>query len=98
MLEQENALATWALPQPPDALAEMPAEPLPDHRLAYLDYEGPVSGNRGAVRRWDQGTYQLEHRTEAAWAVVLQGQRLHGHVKLERRSGEAAGWWFVRLA
>ena len=42
MLEQENALATWALPQPPDT-AEMPAEPLPDHRLAYLDYEGPIS-------------------------------------------------------
>ena len=26
-------------------------EPLPDHRSLYLDYEGPVSGGRGYVRR-----------------------------------------------
>lgn len=31
-------------------------EPLPDHRREYLDYEGPVSGNRGVVRRIQSGT------------------------------------------
>jgi hypothetical protein len=33
-----------------------PLERLPDHRPLYLDYEGPVSGNRGSVRREAAGT------------------------------------------
>ena len=32
---------------------------LADHRREYLDYEGPVSGNRGTVRRVATGTYEL---------------------------------------
>ena len=37
---------------------------LADHRLAYLDYEGPISGGRGEVERCDQGTYQILHQDE----------------------------------
>lgn len=33
------------------AVHDFPAERLPDHRAAYLDYEGPVSNNRGRVTR-----------------------------------------------
>lgn len=32
------------------------ARRLPDHRSQYLDYEGPISGNRGEVRRLLAGT------------------------------------------
>src|SRR5262245_56825245 len=42
-------------------LAQMPAEEMAvaatrnfDHRLVYLDYEGPISGDRGRVRRVDR--------------------------------------------
>jgi len=31
-------------------------EPIADHRAAYLDYEGPISGNRGRVTRVESGT------------------------------------------
>ena len=31
---------------------------LPDHRTIYLDYEGPISGNRGRVRQVAKGTYE----------------------------------------
>ena len=31
--------------------------PLADHRRAYLDYEGEVSGGRGSVRRVEAGTW-----------------------------------------
>jgi hypothetical protein len=34
----------------------LPAQRLPDHRHAYLDYEGPVSGDRGTVARVLSGT------------------------------------------
>lgn len=32
---------------------------LPDHRRQYLEYEGPVSGGRGEVRRVATGTIEL---------------------------------------
>jgi hypothetical protein len=31
---------------------------LDDHRREYLDYEGPISGDRGFVRRVQGGTYK----------------------------------------
>ena len=59
MLESDGVLRTWrlaALPQtPPDS---MEAEELADHRLAYLEYEGPVGGERGTVSRVDAGTFE----------------------------------------
>lgn len=59
MLENGQVLATWALAEPPDAGHAIAAQPLPDHRPAYLDYEGPISGNRGHVTRWDRGEYEI---------------------------------------
>jgi hypothetical protein len=41
---------TWP-PLPGDVWEEMP-----EHRRDYLEYEGPVSGHRGDVRRIDAGT------------------------------------------
>ena len=43
MLETGGTLKTWSISQPPLNGVEMDAEALPDHRLAYLDYEGPIS-------------------------------------------------------
>src|SRR5262249_60311740 len=57
MLEKQAALRTWRLARPPDAAGSIHAEELPDHRQAYLDYEGPVSGDRGAVRRLARGEF-----------------------------------------
>lgn len=45
-----SSLATWRSPrwplEPGDLLVRAP-----DHRSVYLTYEGPVSGDRGTVRR-----------------------------------------------
>jgi hypothetical protein len=92
MLETGPALATWALPVPPDATDAIVAEALPDHRLAYLDYEGVISGERGVVTRWDQGTYQLLRRSETELAVTLAGAKLVGEASLTRLP-EAPGRW-----
>ena len=88
MLEQGGVLLTWALSEPPQAARNVPAEALSDHRLAYLDYEGPISGGRGSVTRWDQGTYELEHRSDDELAVVLAGRRLAGRATLSRPPGQ----------
>ena len=59
MLESGGILRTWALAALPAAGEPITAEQLPDHRLHYLDYEGPLSGNRGSVTRWDHGSFEL---------------------------------------
>jgi hypothetical protein len=52
-------LRTWRSPRWP--ITEPTAlEELPDHRQAYLTYQGPVSQNRGQVRRAAGGTCAVE--------------------------------------
>jgi hypothetical protein len=92
MLEMGDVLKTWSLPEPPAAGLEIDAEVLGDHRPAYLDYEGPVSGGRGSVARWDRGTYEVECQSESELTVRLSGEKLIGLVSL-RRSPDAQKRW-----
>ncbi|MDX1963061.1 MAG: hypothetical protein SFX18_07900 [Pirellulales bacterium] len=51
----------------------IPARRLPDHRTLYLDYEGPISGDRGNVRRIAAGEYRLsdsESEDTADWISI----------------------------
>jgi len=96
MLEQGDLLITWACDSPPRLDATTGADKLPDHRHAYLDYEGPVSGNRGAVSRWDAGHYTLLRSTLDQWIVQLSGQRLDGQLTMTR--GDDDPRWSVRYA
>jgi len=75
-------LKTWALPQPPEVGVEMACDPLPDHRLAYLDYEGPIAGERGSVTRWDHGTCCIIEQSDTQWIVEFRGEKLLGRVTL----------------
>lgn len=59
MLETGSILRTWRLAEPPRPGSVITAEATFDHRLHYLDYEGPVSGDRGTVTRWLAGTYEI---------------------------------------
>ena len=65
MLEHSGVLQTWRLLQAPQAGEWISAERLPDHRLHYLDFEGPVSGNRGHVHRTVAGEFQTPTTAEA---------------------------------
>jgi hypothetical protein len=87
MLEEEGTLKTWALPQPPQLGLEIEAQPLADHRLSYLDYEGPISGGRGSVTRWDAGTFSTKYRTETEWAILLAGKQFCGMVIISDTKG-----------
>jgi hypothetical protein len=95
MLEQGDSLRTWRLAQPPDAAGSIAAEALPDHRLAYLDYEGPVSSDRGKVERWDAGTYEIVESIADYLVVRLSGRKLVGLAALECVNGTP--WKFRRL-
>jgi len=93
MIEQGTSLRTWRLARSPDVSAPIDAEAIVDHRLAYLDYEGPVSGGRGEVRRWDRGECEIIESTATRLAVRLSGERLRGVASLER-SAEGSTWCF----
>ncbi len=97
MLERGKVLRTWRLAQAPtDMLEPIAATPLPDHRLFYLSYEGPVSGDRGVVSGWDSGTYRLVSEAMDGTKIVveLDGNRLSGVAALEQTdSGEWTLSW-----
>jgi hypothetical protein len=95
MLEAGEVLWAWRLPAPPAPGAELVAERTFDHRRLYLDYEGPVSGGRGAVARWDHGTFEWVEKGEGALTVNLSGARVRGVLRLEQGEGPT---WRVALA
>ncbi|MGH7139665.1 MAG: DNA polymerase ligase N-terminal domain-containing protein [Pirellulales bacterium] len=88
MLEADGVLRTWALDAEPVGRLTCGAEPLADHRLAYLDYEGEVSEGRGTVARFDSGTYRLRRDDAEGLIVELRGARLRGEATLLRESGD----------
>lgn len=90
MLEMpgQDGLLTWRLQcNPLEAAEAIAIEPLGPHRRAYLDYEGPLSGGRGVVRRLDRGPATIERGDAAELVVLLEGARLRGRFVLR------AGAW-----
>ncbi len=90
MLEQDESLATWRVYHD---LLEVGKEEwkllrIGDHRPAYLDYEGEVSGGRGEVRRVCSGSYALRDKNSQAWAIRLTSAALAGEFELRRVEGE----------
>jgi hypothetical protein len=90
MLEVDGMLRTWALEAEPSPGQPIQAEAISDHRIEYLTYEGPISGGRGCVARWDAGTYETLEQSGSLWRVRLTGAKLHGEVRLEQI--EAQRW------
>jgi hypothetical protein len=96
MLEFGGSLRTWALPLPPEAGQTQTADALPDHRLAYLDYEGLISGDRGHVTRWDAGLFDVHAASESELEIVLRGEKLACRATLVRLP-EMSQRWRVRF-
>lgn len=92
LLEAGTSCRTWRLLQSPDFQGEVLAEAIADHRLVYLDYEGPVSGNRGQVIKWDSGTFEWRINEPDAVVVDVAGSRIRGPVRLRQRTGNSWIW------
>lgn len=82
LLEAGTVLRAWRLLGEPGTVP-VSAEPNADHRTLYLDYEGPVSGGRGTVARWDAGTFEWVEDGAARVVVELRGAKLVGRFALE---------------
>ncbi len=64
------------------------ATQLPDHRLHYLTYSGPVSGNRGRVIQRDHGLITSLVLAPDEVTTHLQGILFQGTVSLTRISAD----------
>lgn len=97
MFEVDGHLLTWASEQwcAATQAAVLAALPLPPHRLAYLDYEGEVSGNRGTVYRVEAGTHRLLQVALDRYVFAVQGGRT-GVVTIYRTA--PSGSWSIALA
>lgn len=85
MLEEDNALATWRMTLSLQSGGQA-VEELPAHRLEYLTYEGPVSGNRGIVKRIASGDFVIQRKTRDSLHVQLSGDH-EGYMTLHRLEG-----------
>jgi hypothetical protein len=96
-LDDESPLATWRILDDPGQGTQWRAESLPAHRRVYLDYEGPVGGDRGTVTRWDTGGYQSDVGAEVVrhgGVISCDGTRWNARIELV--PGESH-WVFRRL-
>ena len=92
MLERGGALLTWRVQEMP-LVGEMRAERLADHRVAYLSYEGEVSGGRGRVVRVRAGEGEVleEGQSRVRWRGRWAGGGWEEWVAVERE-----GAWVLR--
>jgi len=88
MLDVGRALRTFQLPKLPGQLRtdeHVDVRPLPDHRGAYLTYEGPVGDGRGSVSIAEKGTYDAPVVEVDRWMMDLSGALTCGRFELYRR-------------
>ena len=93
LLEAGDVLRAWRLLSEPRRGRPIAAEPLPDHRPHYLDYEGPVSGDRGVVGRWDSGIFSWVVDRADEIRIRMTGNRIAGDVTLRRGPDEWTWEW-----
>lgn len=97
MIQQGNALATWKCAAPPEQAGPMACERIGDHRLAYLTYEGPISGDRGRVTRHDSGMCDVITWEAGRVEVVFRGSRLVGRFVFTRCAAGDQSWSLERV-
>jgi len=85
-----GVLLTFRAGWPPAALSPRRAwtvERLPDHRRAYLDYEGPISGGRGRVRQVASGRAIAHQSSHAHLDLTLSLRNRNRRCQLARLGG-----------
>jgi len=97
-LEVAGVMRSWAVPKGPslDPVVKRLAVEVPDHDLAYNDFEGPLEA--GAVIVWDRGPYEQGGRVPWPQALarghavfVLHGHKLRGGFALQRTGPGGGG-------
>jgi hypothetical protein len=56
----------WSITRPTELVR------LADHRNLFLEFEGPLSGNRGRVKRVDGGKCQADAMFDDVWSIHFE--------------------------
>lgn len=88
MLEAADTLWTWRLEAPLPPGQPIRAVRVFDHRLIYLDYEGPISGGRGSVQRVDEGSFVWQEQGGRQAVVQVTAGHLTGTLRLQQIDGD----------
>lgn len=97
MIDSDEGLLTWRVPIQPESIStQIEIVRLSIHRRDYLDYEGPVSKNRGHVTRYDTGRCIVLSESAESLAIEFEGKKLVGHVDLRQSTNDKSIWIFSR--
>ena len=94
LLEEDTSCRCWRLLREPCSGEPIAAERLPPHRLQYLDYEGPVTGNRGNVRRIVSGSYFVGESAEEELHIGLTHNTVFSSGRLRILNDDRQFWTF----
>lgn len=94
MLESGDFLVTWKLSDfpPTPENTPLPAQKIFDHRKVYLEYEGPVSNDRGRVQIADRGTFTLLSESNVELEVDFAGALLRGRYRIVQSPEDPEQW------
>ncbi len=95
MIEDGDELATWRVESAPESASRdqsIACVRVADHRIAYLDYEGPISNDRGHVTRHDSGACVVSDLDSSSIRIRFDGTRLVGDWLLESDDGSPDQW------
>ena len=95
MLDNGTTLWTWSMEAMPETGKPVAAQRIADHRRVYLDYEGPVSRNRGTVVRQESGQYTILNDQETSLQVQMKSPNRSGVLQLTRDGNEPTRWLAV---
>lgn len=95
MVEQSADLATWQVESTTKEIfsSRVTARRIHPHRKAYLDYQGPVSGGRGAVRQVEAGTCEVLQAGDDRWQIRFDRELMSGVWDFTRQ--ENGDWWML---
>lgn len=93
LLQQGNRLLGWRGDHQGHFLNGGHVVQTSDHRLAYLDYEGPLTGQRGTVKRIDGGRLVWRRFENDEFIAEIQGDRWYGMLELKKI--DAIKWFSI---
>ena len=99
-LEKDGVGVSWAVPKgiPPDPKQNHLAVHVEDHPLDYFQFAGDIPKGEygaGAVKIWDEGTYETVKWSDREVMVDFHGKRLTGRYVLFQTNGQ--NWMIHRM-
>jgi hypothetical protein len=86
LLESPGFFITIELSVLPWEVASVRGRVLSPHRLEYWDLEGPISGNRGCVKRVMRGNYRMIPTGQSAWELTLDSAEVQRVLSIRAES------------